>query len=137
MRNPSKSDFPLEVDGIGSFVFARRTVRDRFRITSEYMRLTGGVAVEGTDFSVVAEAHATIGVLMVDAPDHFSSMLDPATVSVDEDADDEKISTVFFALRAKELSFRPKSNKVSEVEGETSGGEHRILVQEPVSSDPE
>lgn len=114
-RHASPGDFTVEVDGIGTFIFARRQMRDTYRIRGEYNKLTGGNYDDDGNFNdLPALAHATLAVLMVQAPDGFDlDALDPLT---DDDCD-TKIMKVFAALREKELSFRPGSRAGSEAQG--------------------
>ena len=115
-RQPGPGDFTVDVEGIGTFVFARRQQRDVYRIRGEYNKLTGGNYDDDGGFNdFPALAHATLAVLTVESPDGFSlDKLDPLT----DDSCDEKILKVFAALREKELSFRPKRREGSEAAGE-------------------
>ena len=119
LRPEGAGDFTVEVDGIGTFTFGRRRQRDVYRIRGEYNRLTGGNYAEDGNFNdFPALAHATLAVLMVQAPEGFDlNDLDPLT---DDDCD-SKILKVFAALREKELSFRPRTRKGGEAQGEAAG----------------
>jgi len=100
-RQASKSDLVVDVDGIGRFVFARRTMRDKFGIRGAYAALTSAnYDAEGNTADIGALAFCTINHLLVSAPAGFSlEVLDP-------DADEEKLTKVFLALREQEGSFR-------------------------------
>lgn len=114
-RSAGPSDFHLDVEGVGKFVFARRTPRDVYRIRGEYANLTdGNYDADGNYADISALGFATIKVLMVSAPDGFSlDQLDPL---VDE-AWEEKVVKVFTSLREKELSFRPGTGASGQAAG--------------------
>ena len=104
MRTPAPTDFHVEVDTVGVFRFARRTMRDEMRIQTEYSRLTEGVATPTEYLALVADWMATLSVLIVSAPDGWDmEQMDP----LDEDTY-AKLMRVYNALRAKEGSFRRK-----------------------------
>lgn len=106
MREPNGSDFSIDVDGVGHFVFGRRTQKDKYLIRSVYSRMTNDYYKEdGTVGDMEAWMHATLEVLTVSQPESFDpDKLDPI---LDENTG-AKIEKVFMALRNKELSFRPK-----------------------------
>lgn len=106
LREPGKGDFSFEVEGLGTVVCGRRTMRDRFRIGAEYHRLTEGAPCGQTDFGVVAEAVATFKTLLVDAPKPLLAALDMDALADSLDDPDELLIKAFLALREKELSFR-------------------------------
>lgn len=131
-RPAAPSDFPVEVEGIGNFVFGRRTGRDRFKIAAEYHRLTEGLDVSNTDFGITAEAQTTVTVLLVDGPDEIKAMLDlGAAASLDPEAD-AKLLRVFFALRAKELSFRRPAGEGVKAPGPENGDVAGVLVPKEI-----
>lgn len=105
-RSPSSTDFPVDVPGIGQFIFARRTIQDSYRIRGNYNALTNGsYDTDGNVVDFSALGFVTVQALVVTEPDGFDlGALDPL---VDDDFDD-KVVAVFKALREKELSFRPK-----------------------------
>ena len=114
LREPSRGDFSVNVEGLGIIVCARRTNRDRFRIGAEYQRLTEGAPVGVSDFGLVAEATATFKVLLVDGPAPLLAALD-MDAEVDYEAEtDEVLIKSFLALREKELSFRRGTGSDSE-----------------------
>ena len=133
MREPALTDFTIDVSGVGSCTFGRRTGRDRFKIATEYHRLVGGLDVSGSDLGVVAEAYSTLGALLVDGPDSLQKAMD---LEADDDGQgterDNLVLKVYFALRAKELSFRPNANKASEGNGAKQGEDAGVLVQAEV-----
>lgn len=131
-RPAAKNDFVVEVEGLGTFVFGRRTGRDRFRIAADYHRLTEGLDVSDNDFGMAAEALATVKTLLVEGPAEIMAMLDldaPADPSPEADA---KLLRVFFALRQKELSFRPRPGEGSEASREENSGNAGVLVSPQV-----
>lgn len=135
MRESADNDFSLEVDGIGAFVFGRRKVRDRFRVSAEVNRLTEGELDDDSAFVLVAEAYATLRVMMVEGPVGFRKLLD-----LDADADDaadEPVMKVYFEYRKKEAELRKAATKSGEVESTEAAGDDRLVVQEslPTSAD--
>lgn len=134
MRPPHKDDFPLDVEGVGHFIFGRRTVRDRFRIAAEYHRLTEGLDPGGTDFALAAEAHATLGTLLVEGPAAFVALLDLDRADPLDVEADASVVRVFLALRHKELSFRPRPHQAGEGARPGDGRQPGVLVPPPVQS---
>lgn len=110
-RAPQATDFTVEVDGLGTFVFGRRSTMDVYKIRGRYNALTeGNYAADGTMHDLGALGYVTLQTLLVSAPECFNlASLDPL---MDDDFD-EKIMKVFSALRAKELSFRPGTKAAS------------------------
>jgi hypothetical protein len=119
-REAQDSDFQVEVEGFGVFQFARRTVKDSFKIRGRYAQITGGNYDEkgrAADYSALA--FVTIETLLVDAPRSFSLDADPLM----DEKWDVPFMRVFSALRTKELSFRPAKDEAGE--GTRAGnGEH-------------
>lgn len=104
-RAAAPGDFQIQVEGLGSFTFARRTMRDEFAIAAEYSRLTEGVQTPTDFLHYYARAFSTIKVLQVASQDGWSvENLDPQ-----EDASYAQLIGVFDALRAQEADFRRKS----------------------------
>lgn len=131
-RTASPNDFALEIEGIGRFIFGRRTGRDRFRISAEFHRLTEGLPLGDSDLAIAAEAFATVKTLLVEGPKEITDMLDlDAPASTDPDAD-SKLLRVFFTLRQKELSFRPGTREGSETARQGDVGDGGVLVSEEV-----
>lgn len=115
-RVPNGRDLIVDVEGIGRFHFARRQMRDTYRIRGVYNRLTdGNYTAEGDFADLSALAYATIDVLMTLGPDDFE--LDALDPLVDEQCD-EKLMKIFMALREKELSFRPGSGTKGQEQGQ-------------------
>lgn len=128
-RTPGANDFSVDVEGIGSFVFARRQQRDIYRIRGEYNKMTGGNYDEDGNYAdLSALAFVTLSLLMVDAPSGFSISADPLV----DDQWEEKLIKVFTALREKELSFRPGSAQAGQGGGEGTAQQLRAGVPSTV-----
>jgi len=106
-RDKSASDYEITIDGIGTFMFARRNMRDQFRIQAEYARLTEGVSPIPVDLDIAAQAVSCLNVLTVSAPETWDiSAMDPL-----EEESYAKILQVYGAVRAREESFRRGDKK--------------------------
>lgn len=115
-RAPSATDFHVDVEGVGHFVFARRNMRSEMAIAAEYSRLTEGVDTPTSYLQTVAGWMAVLKVLTVDAPHGWDlDEMDP----LDDDTH-EKILKTFSALRAKEVDFRRSKNAKREDTGTRS-----------------
>lgn len=121
-------EYSVEVPDIGTFFFARRTMRHEFRIQSEYSRLTEGVETPTSNLEYIAGVFSALRVLTVKAPDGWSlDALDPL------DGDDfEKVIRVHAALRAKEGSFRRPKTGGGAGSGSGNGELAGVPVQAPV-----
>lgn len=109
-RTAKESDFPVDVEGMGRFKFARRTQKDKYQIRSLYAQLTdNNYSADGVAVDMEAWTHATISVLVVEEPESSAAWpgLDKLDPLMDDDTAD-KLQKVFMALRQKELSFRPQ-----------------------------
>lgn len=107
MRTPAPTDFFLDVDGVGNFRFAKRTMRDEMRIAAEYSRLTEGVTTPTEYLALVAGWLSVLSVLTVSAPAGWDlEGMDPL-----EEESYTKLSRVYEALREKEGSFRRGPNQ--------------------------
>ncbi len=124
MRRPSENDFAVPVEGLGTFTFARRRLKDEIAIQVERSKILGGTEFP-TDFLWNLGAWlSTIRVLMVLAPNGWNpDELDPL-----EPETFDEISRVFVALREKEDSFRRKPRKGSEEQGEADSKDGGLLV---------
>lgn len=97
--------FSLNVEGIGTFLFSRRTMRHEIKVSAEYSRLTEGVTTPTAYLDLVSTWLATLSVLTVSAPEGWDlNAMDPL-----EEETYARLSKVFAALRAKEDSFRRKA----------------------------
>src|SRR6185312_14260741 len=108
-RAAHKEDFTVDVEGIGTFKFGRRTQRDVYKIRGLYSKLTGDNWKEdGTVGDMEAWMYSMLEVMTVEFPDNFSlSKLDPLS----DPENDDRLSLVYMALRQKELSFRAGAQK--------------------------
>ncbi|WP_429565670.1 hypothetical protein [Paraburkholderia sp. MM6662-R1] len=123
------------MDGLGRFCFARRSIGDVYKIRGRYNQVTGGFYdEEGRMADLSALGYVTIQTLLVEAPDGFD--LDSLDPLVDDDYD-QKIVSVFAALREKELSFRPKPAKGGKAAGPRDGANVRAVVSPAVPSGPD
>lgn len=112
-RAPAATDFFVDVEGVGRFVFAKRTMRDELRIAAEYSRLTEGVETPTEFLSTIAGWISTLKALEVEAPHGWDiDDMDPF-----EDESHQKIFKVYAELRVKEGSFRKAKNPGSEGNG--------------------
>lgn len=134
-RTPKATDFEVDVDGIGRFIFARRNVGDVYKIRGRYTVLTDGhYDAEGNMADLGALGFVTIQTLLVSGPPGFDlEALDPI---LDDDFD-TKVMSIFAALRAKELSFRPQPKAGSEGAGAGAGGDVRTVVPQEVQPSAE
>lgn len=114
-RIPSNTDFQISVDGIGTFTFGRRRMRDEMAIAAEFSRLTEGVETPTPYLASVAGWVSTLKILTVEAPEGWDmDEMDP----LDDDTY-AKLVKVHTALRDKERSFRSGSKQ--EVEAKREG----------------
>jgi hypothetical protein len=115
MSQTAGRTFALPIEGIGTFIFAKRNMRLQFKITAEFTRLTEGLP-EGDlslDARATATAVATLKVLTVEAPEGWG----PADLDNVDPLDEEaqgKLARIFLALRAREDSFRKGSEPAGE-----------------------
>jgi hypothetical protein len=111
-RLPKASDFTVDVDGVGTFTFGRRTWADELAIQVEYARILGGVPPTML-LDRMATWTAVLKTLIVRAPEGF----DFETIDPLEMEDYTKVSRVFDALNEKENSFRRKPAQGGEGSG--------------------
>lgn len=102
MATPGPATFTLNVDGVGTFTFHRRTMREEMRIAAEHSRITEGVDKPTPYLELVSTWMATLKVLTAKPPEGWDiDNMDPL------DGDTYvRLQSVFSALRAKEGSFR-------------------------------
>jgi hypothetical protein len=132
MRQPSDTDFYVEVPSVGTFRFARRTYGDKIRIRAEYLRLTKETGDEDPDIRAQAAVMAAHKVLCVEAPAGWEDLeqIDIASVPDVEG----RVLDVYLALKAKEDSFRrpQKANPAREANGAGDVQDDLILVSQQV-----
>ena len=115
IANP-KSDFKVDVEGVGVFTFGYRTMADEFAIQRKYAELTGGGPTTQW-LSLVGGWVAALSVLTVTAPDGWVlDEMDPL-----DEAVYEKMSRVFTALKEEEDRFRGRSRVAGEAKREGTG----------------
>lgn len=131
MRASAATDFPVDVPGLGTFLFARRKMADELRIQAQYRRFTDGLDDPGAPLALVAQWLATLSVLMVSAPpgSEYANLLelDPLDEKVYADLD-----SIYRSLSEKEGSFRGRAGARGAAEGANGGAEHRVPVPPPV-----
>ena len=130
MHAPGATDFYVEVEPIGTFTFAKRTMRDELRILAEVSRLTEGVESPTAQLSVLAGWLAPLKVLTVRAPEGWDlETLDPL-----DPESYQKLIKVYGALRDKEGSFRRGTSGDGEGGGAKDGEKPGVLV--PAKTQP-
>lgn len=132
MRQPSDTDFFVEVPNVGTFRFARRTYGDRIRIRSAFLALTREVGDDDPDIRAQAAIISAHKVLCVEAPAGWEDLehLDMTSVP---DAEG-RVLDVYLALKAKEDSFRrpQKTNPAGEAGSSGDVQDDRLLVPQAV-----
>lgn len=116
MSDTDISIFPLQVEGLGQFLFRRRRMRLDIACNVERARLTEGVRLDPFTYNFV-NAIAELKVLLVEAPD--GSGMQPDELDELDTFDDEayaKVIKVWSALDDKEQTFR-KGTSASKQEG--------------------
>lgn len=113
VRQARENDFPVKVDGVGTFTFGRRRMADEIAIQVEFARIIDGV--EPTAWlQAVGGWMSTLKVLTVRAPDDWDlDELDPL-----DDATYAKLKLVYETLSEKERSFRRRIAPASEAAGQ-------------------
>lgn len=120
--------FPVDVEGIGRFMFAKRTIRREFAILSIHSDLVGGTATPSPMLDDFASAFATIKGLLVQGPDGWDiESLDP----LDDDTWTQ-ISRIQGALRAREVAFRQGPNPAVQADSTQAVQDDRVLVPSEV-----
>lgn len=120
-RAGQETDFILKVDDIGTFTFAKRSMRDEIAIQVEFAKLIDG-AEPTAWLQAVCGWISTFRVLTVRAPEGWDiDAMDPL-----EDETYGKMRTVFTAMTAKEGSFRRKPKQASEGSGAGESGDNRV-----------
>jgi len=100
-RVAQKTDFIVDVKGVGSFTFGRRTMGDELKIQVEFAKMTEGVTPTPW-LEQLAGWIAALRVMTVRAPDDWDiDEMDPL-----DEAVYAKLFKVFMAFRQKEDSFR-------------------------------
>jgi hypothetical protein len=120
--------YPVDVEGIGTFFFAKRTMRHEFKIQAEYSRLTEGVETPTANLEIMAGIFSTLRVLTMRAPDGWDlDSLDPL-----DERDYARAIRVHAALREKEGSFRRKQADPGAGAGQGDGRVSGVPVPAPL-----
>lgn len=128
MSNLSPPVFPVHVEGVGTFSFIKRTMREELRIQAEYSRLTEGCETPTPYLNLVATWLSTLKVLTKEAPSGWDlEAIDP----LDQDSY-QKLMAVHGALRQKEDSFRPRPAAVGAQGGAPAVPDHGVSLQASV-----
>lgn len=124
--NPD-TDFPINVEGVGTFVIARRKFNDEIKIQIEYAKIVDGS--QPTEWlHLVGTWLSTFKVLIVKSPSDWNiDEMDPM-----DGATYEKMARVYKEIQDKELSFRKRPVPASQAAGEGSGGLDRVPVAEEI-----
>lgn len=121
MRTANQSDFFIELDGVGTFRFGRRTYGDRMKIRAEYLRRVKELGDDDADLSGMAQVAAEYAVLCVECPKGWES-LDKLDLLEHPDAEDQ-IFDLYLKLKEKEGSFRRSGAADTSSEGSGAGNQ--------------
>lgn len=123
-RSGSDTDFAVNVDQVGDFLFAKRTMRDEIKIQVEYARMIEGVEQPTEWLALVAGWIAALKTLVVKSPDGWDiDQMDPL-----DDETYAKLARVHRALVEKERSFRSSAGQADKAAGEVQIADGGILV---------
>lgn len=111
-RIAKDTDYTVKVDGVGTFTFGRRTMRDEIAIQVEYARIIDGV--EPTAWlQAVGGWLSVLRVLTVRAPEDWDlDTMDPL-----DDGTYARLSKVYETLADQERSFRRGSKPAGQGSG--------------------
>lgn len=123
-RSGSDTDFTVNVDQVGDFLFAKRTMRDEIKIQVEYARMIEGVEQPTEWLALVAGWIAALKTLVVKSPDGWDiDEMDPL-----DDETYAKMARVHRALVEKERSFRSSTGQADKAAGEVQVVDGGVLV---------
>lgn len=124
-RAPKDTDFTVELEGVGSFRFARRTFGDRIKIRGEVARLSRGF---GDDLDAVAEVTilAVYKTLLVSCPPGWEDM--ESIDLVDRPATEEQAWQLFMKLQQAEERFRQGRDSARKEGGQGDSAVDTVLV---------
>lgn len=126
-RSSKPTDFRVSVDGVGDFVFAKRTMRDEIATQVGYARLIDGVTPTPW-LETVCGAIADLKTLTVKGPDGWDidalEPHDPETY--------KNLLAVHRELINKERSFRPGAASTDKAAGTRTGEDGRVQVSPAV-----
>lgn len=103
LRPTSPGDFDFDVEGVGRFVYARRTIGDQIKIRRRFIELCDG-QMDDPELSFFAGIAAAHEVLCVTCPEGWEDL-----IALDMNSPERNISKVIAldkALADKEDSFR-------------------------------
>lgn len=114
-RKPSLTDYPIEVEGVGTFIIARRKMKDEIEIQRGIARILDGV--DATNWlNNIGSWMSTIEVLTVKYPEGFDlEELDPT-----DEQTYINLSNIYAEIRTAEARFRGDNAKGSEEESTAS-----------------
>lgn len=126
-RTAAATDFHVDVEGIGTFVFGKRTLRDEVNIQASYSRLIQGT-VPSQWLALVSGWISVLETLTVEGPAGWDLWsLDP----LDDDSY-EKLGKVHAALTEKERSFRRQRSGANAGNGAGTVENGGVLVPQKV-----
>ena len=120
-RTAKPTDFTVPVEGVGTFTFGRRTMRDEVAIQVAYARIIDGV-IPTAWLEAVGGWISVLGVMVARAPDGWDvDSLDPTDPETYA-----KLRIVYEALSVREASFRRRPGVSGEAVGEGAAGLDRV-----------
>lgn len=138
-REPRDTDFFIQLDGVGSFRFGRRTYGDRIRIKAECLRMMrelGELNPDEVDVTLQADVGmvAAYKVLMVDCPEGWQNPEAVDVVAQPGFSDD--FMRLYVELGEQEERFRTRAKARSEGQSEGAGKDSGVLVSAEVQPQP-
>ena len=106
------------VDGIGSFVCRRRTMRVAIAISAEYNRLTEGSENIGPEFAGICNFMAYLRAMVVAGPDDWA----PYDIDPEDTEAMDQLRQVYLAIKDAEARFRKQPDGQPEKPGTGTGG---------------
>jgi hypothetical protein len=111
MSTPART-YPVDVEGVGHFVFRKRTLQDQITIQASAARRTGG-QVDDPELRSFVHALCVLKTLTVQSPEGW----DPEALDPLEPGETGKIWDVHEALRSAEEKFRSGAGAKREAVG--------------------
>lgn len=118
--------FPLDIEGVGAFVFRERTMLDHVHIEQEVRRQTAGLTDQ--DLILAVEATVTLPRLIVDGPPDFN----PAELDPLDRNSWIALGAVYGGLRKAEEDFRADRAAKRAGMGRRPGGDGGVPVPAPL-----
>jgi hypothetical protein len=113
----SPDSFPVVVEGVGTLICKKRTVRVAVAITAEYNRLTEGAEEVSGEFASVCNFLAYLKVVVISGPEGW----DPYGVDPDAESEMEVLHKAYRAIKEAEGRFREKPD--AKPKGPSAGSE--------------